>query len=261
MLGVRMRNFVVIFLLAACSTSLKAISQTKKEVTHNAHTWVSINSTYRFSKHWGMMGDFHHRNTIPWKDPRFYFLRAGATFWIQERMTASAGYAHTWFSPVQKGWQTWANENRIYQQFLFSTSSGKTLITQRFRNEQRWIQKIEDDARTGEHRFVNRVRYLLSFNFPIFKDHGLPSLVVADEVLLNFGKDVVYNTMDQNRFFVGIKQTLNAHLSFDFGYMNVYQQRRSGYQYDMNHTIRLFFYYTGGWNGDGKIKIPEHHGE
>ncbi len=24
--------------------------------------------------------------------------------------------------------------------------------------------------------------------------------------------------------------------------MNVYQQKYSGYQYDMNHTIRLFFY-------------------
>jgi hypothetical protein len=90
----------------------------------------------------------------------------------------------------------------------------------------------------------------------------MPSLVLADEVLLNFGREVVYNTMDQNRIFVGIKQNLNPQLSFDFGYMNVYQQRSSGYQYDMNHTIRLFFYYNGGWNGDRKrVHMPEHHEE
>ncbi|HAT80442.1 MAG TPA: hypothetical protein DCS17_03280, partial [Flavobacterium sp.] len=51
-----------------------------------------------------------------------------------------------------------------------------------------------------------------------------------------------YNTFDQNRFFVGIKQSINSNLSFDFGYMNVYQQKSNGYQYDMNHTLRLFFY-------------------
>jgi hypothetical protein len=92
------------------------------------------------------------------KDPRFYFFRLGRTYWIQERMTVSAGYAHTWHSSTQTGWQTWTNENRIFQQFLFSCGSGKALITQRFRNEQRWIQKIEDDARTGETRFISRVR-------------------------------------------------------------------------------------------------------
>jgi hypothetical protein len=259
MWGLRMKPALVVFVLTGCSLTLHTNSQTRKEVTHNAHAWLSINSNYRFSERWGMMGDFHYRSNIPGKDPRFYFLRFGATYWIQERMTASVGYAHTWLSPVQTGWQTWINENRIYQQFLFSTSSGKTLITQRFRNEQRWIQNIENDARTGDTRFVNRVRYLLSFNFPLFKRPELPSLVVADEILLNFGKEVVYNTMDQNRLFIGIKQNLNTHLSFDFGYMNVYQQRRSGYQYDMNHTIRLFFYYTGGWKRDNRMRIPEHH--
>ena len=58
----------------------------------------------------------------------------------------------------------------------------------------------------------------------------------------HFGEEVVYNTFDQNRFFIGIKKNINPKWSYDFGYMNVYQQKYSGYQYDMNHTIRLFFY-------------------
>ncbi|HLO80455.1 MAG TPA: DUF2490 domain-containing protein [Chitinophagaceae bacterium] len=254
------KNCVLFVLMMVNVVAIK--SQTKKEVTHHAQTWLSINSTYRFSEHWGILGDFHYRSTIAFKDPRFYFIRVGGHYWIQEKMTAAAGYAHTWLSPAQTGWQTWTNENRLYEQFLFSTSLGKTLITQRFRNEQRWIQKIQNDSRTGETKFINRVRYLLSFNFPIFKKPGLPSLVLADEVLLNFGKEVVYNTVDQNRIFIGIKQALNPHLSYDFGYMNVYQQRSSGYQYDMNHTIRLFFYYNGGWTGEKKrVHLPEHHEE
>jgi hypothetical protein len=209
-----------------------------------------------------MIGDFHNRTGLAFQDPTFYFLRVGANFWIQERMTGAVGYAHTWFSPSRSDWNVWANENRIYQQFLFSTGNPKVQVTQRFRNEQRWIQKIENDQRTGDTRFVNRVRYLLSFNFQLFKNPRLPALVLADEVLLNFGKDIVYNTMDQNRLFIGIRQNLNHHLSFDFGYMNVYQQKSTGYQYDMNHTIRLFFYYNGGWKaGQKRPHIPEHHEE
>jgi hypothetical protein len=75
----------------------------------------------------------------------------------------------------------------------------------------------------------------------------MPSLVVADEILIHFGKEVVYNTFDQNRFFIGIKQNVSPKLSFDFGYMNVYQQKYSGYQYDSNHTLRLFFYYNNSF--------------
>jgi len=45
----------------------------------------------------------------------------------------------------------------------------------------------------------------------------MPSLVLADELLIHFGKEVVYNTFDQNRLFIGIKQNINPKLSFDFG--------------------------------------------
>lgn len=235
--------------------------QAKKEVTHNTHLWVSINSTIRFSERWGMIADFHNRTGFAFQDPRFYFIRLGSNFWIQDKMTAAVGYAHTWFSPSNPDWNVWANENRIYQQFLFTTGGAKTQVTQRFRNEQRWIQKIENDTRTGTTRFVNRIRYLLSFNFNVFKNPEWPSLVVADEILVHFGNDIIYNPMDQNRFFLGFKQNLNSHLSFDLGYMNVYQQRRSGYQYDMNHTVRLFFYYNGGWSGVRRSSVTEHHDE
>jgi hypothetical protein len=71
---------------------------------------------------------------------------------------------------------------------------------------------------------------------------SLPSLVISDEILLQFGTDVVYNTFDQNRFFIGIKETISPKLSFDLGYMNVYQEKKSGYQYDMNHTLRFFLF-------------------
>ena len=147
-----------------------------------------------------------------------------------------------WLAPKNPTWSTFSDENRIYQQVQMNTKSGNVSIVQRLRNEQRWQEIIVNDVETGKNKFSNRVRYLISTTIPIFKNKKAPSLVLSDELLIQFGKDIVYNTFDQNRFFVGIKQSINPKLSFDFGYMNVYQQKSTGYQYDMNHTLRLFFY-------------------
>jgi hypothetical protein len=233
----------------------------EKSVRHQVQTWVSINSTFRLEEHWGLMADFHIRRNNFVADPNFYFARIGPNYWIKENMSASIGYAHLWLAPPQEGLKTWSNEHRIYQQFLWSSRLGKVSMLQRVRNEQRWQQKISNDVRTGDWRFTNRFRYLLSFTIPLSANPKKPSLVVADEILLQAGKEIVYNPFDQNRIFVGIRQTLSHGFSYDFGYMNVYQQKSSGYEYDMNHTIRLFFYYSGGRKSNQKVTTQEHHDE
>lgn len=232
-----------------------------KSVRHQLQTWVSINSTFRLKYRIGLMADFHIRRNNFISDPSFYFARVGPNFWIRDNMSASAGYAHLWLAPQQEGLSTWSNEHRIYQQFLWSTRMGRVSMLQRIRNEQRWQQKISNDERTGDWRFTNRFRYLLSFTIPLSDKPKKPSLVLADEILLQAGKEVVYNPFDQNRIFLGIRQTLSHGFSYDFGYMNVIQQKLSGYEYDINHTIRLFFYFSGGRKLPRKSLIPEQHDE
>jgi Protein of unknown function (DUF2490) len=218
----------------------------KKEINQQVQFWTSINSTFRMSKRWGFLADFHIRRNNFLADPSFYFIRFAGDYWIKENITVALGYGHMWLAPTKEGWTTYANENRIYQQFLYSSKSGKSQFLHRIRNEQRWQQKIVDDEWTGAWKFTNRFRYLFSVTRQVFQKKSMPSLVLADEILLQFGSEVVYNTFEQNRLFIGIRQSINQKLSFDFGYMNVYQQKSTGYQYDMNHTIRLFFYYSGG---------------
>jgi hypothetical protein len=214
----------------------------EKEVNEQFQTWVSINTVTKFSEHWGVVADAHIRENGFFEDNNFYLLRGGIDYIPNAKFSFVGGYAHMWLAPSNPAWSTYSDENRIYQQFQMNTKSGNVSIVQRLRNEQRWQEKIVNDAETGENRFTDRVRYLISVTIPIFKKKTAPSLVVSDELLLQFGKEVVYNTFDQNRLFIGIKQVINPKLSFDFGYMNVYQEKYSGYQYDMNHTLRLFFY-------------------
>ncbi len=234
-------NFIGILLLLVPLTVLGQTDQ-KKEINQQFQTWVSINTVTRFADKWAVVGDFHIRRNDFAADPSFYFLRGGFTYFVNSNLSLTAGYAHMWLAPTNPDWSTFSDENRIYQQAQFNTKVGQVHVLQRLRNEQRWQEKMANDQPTGDWRFTNRVRYLMSFTFPISDKKSWPMMVLSDEILLQFGEEAVYNTFDQNRFFIGIKKTINPKWSFDFGYMNVYQQKYSGYQYDMNHTIRLFFY-------------------
>ena len=214
----------------------------KKVINQQVQTWVSLNTLTKFSEHWGIVADAHIRENGFFESNNFYFLRGGVSYIPNASVSITGGYAHMWLAPIREGWSTYSNEDRIYEQVQLSSRIGKVNVLQRLRNEQRWHEIIINDEFSGKLRFSNRVRYLASFTIPIFSNKKLPSLVLSDEILIQFGKDIVLNTFDQNRFFIGIKQNITPKLSYDFGYMNVYQQKSLGYLYDMNHTIRLFFY-------------------
>lgn len=218
--------------------------QVPKDVTHQTQAWLSLNSTVKVVKKWGFMFDLHERRNNFLKDNSFHFIRVGLNYWLKDNIILTTGYGHMWLAPTKPGWKTFSNENRIYQQVQMTSKIAKISVLQRLRNEQRWQQKIVNDKASGDNKFTDRIRYLLSFTIPVSKHPQYPSLVVADELCVQFGKEVVYNTFDQNRVFIGIKQKVTKDLSFDLGYMLLIQEKSTGYQYDHNDTFRWFFYYT-----------------
>jgi len=227
-----------------CMAPLAAHGQTAREIREQSQFWWSLNSTTRFTGRWGAVGDVHIRRNDFLSEPSFTLLRFGAHCWVSEALTVTLGYAHNWVAPAHDDWQTWTDENRIYQQVQYVAKLGGVTVLQRLRNEQRWQEEVEDDVLTGEAKFSDRVRVLFSLTIPVVQNRSMPALVVADEILVQFGPEIVLNTFDQNRLFAGIKQRLGPAWSFDLGYMLVYQQKSTGYQYDLNHTLRWFFYAT-----------------
>lgn len=240
--GQMKKHIFILFLLIA---SFSAQAQDEKEINNQVQFWTSVNSTWRLSDHWGVMGDFHVRRNDFLKDPNFYFLRLGGVYWFNDKISLAGGGARLWLAqPALDGGWNYAVENRIYQQLLWRSVNGRAKFLQRIRNEQRWHEVLNPDGSVNRIRFSNRVRFLFSAAIRIFEDEKKPRLVLSDEILFHFGNEIVYNTFDQNRLFVGINHKMGKGWSFDAGYMMVYQQKYSGYQYDMNHTIRLFFYFS-----------------
>ena len=91
-----------------------------------------------------------------------------------------------------------------------------------------------------------------------FNNTRAPRPVISNEILFHVGSEILYNTFDQNRFIIGLNQRLRKDWTMDFGYMLVYQQRYSGFEYDMNHTVRVFFYYTPDFRKKVDEKMPHY---
>jgi len=213
-------------------------------VNDQSQSWFSVNSTFKLSNKWGVVGDLHIRRTNFMADPNFYFVRAGAGYWFNDQLNYILGYGHMWLAASKKGERIFVNENRFYGQLAYSSKVGKLNILHRFRHEHRWRESVVADSLPNTTGFSTRLRYLISLTYPVFRNPKLPQACLANEVLVQFGKPIVNNTFDQLRLFAGIRQSIGRGWSYDCGYMMLYQQRASGYQYDRNHTFRLFFYYT-----------------
>lgn len=251
--------FIGFFFALSLHHSIAQTSQPEKEINENSHGWVSLNTTARLKNSWGIVGDIHIRRENFFKDPNFYFLRFGGIYWVNDHFTMAGGLAHLWLATATNNGTDFAGEKRVYQQIQWREKINKLSFLFRIRNEQRWHQVLNQDGEVNRVRFSNRIRFLFSTSIPVFKNEKLPRLSIADEMHIHFGKEIIYNTFDQNRIFVGINQRISKNVSFDLGYMMVYQQKYSGYQYDMNHTFRWFFYYTPDFRKkEDKERLPHY---
>lgn len=252
-----MKSVILFFTLAILSVTINA--QQAREVQDQNHFWWSLNTNAKLSKHWSLITDLHIRRTNFLQNNNFYFARAGVGYAVTDKFSIAAGLGHMWLANKNGATELFSNENRIYQQAQLNNSINKVSVTHRLRIEERWVQRVINSIPTDEKRFSTRFRYLLSANIPLSKNKKVPSFVVADELLMQMGKYIIYNPFDQNRFFAGIKQQVTKSLSFDFGYMHVWQQKLSGYQYSRNHTIRWFFYWQPDWRKKSKPVATAFH--
>ena len=114
------------------------------------------------------------------------------------------------------------------------------------RLEERYRHKIKNDDELADgYNFNWRIRYNLWYEIPFYKNGTDPnswSFILNDEVHINFGKQIVNNYFDQNRFFLGFKYQSGPHSNLQFGYMNLFQQMAAGNRYRNFNIIRLFYF-------------------
>jgi hypothetical protein len=237
---------ILITILLVGFFSGKSNGQAQKDIIQREQFWLGYLNQTRFTNQWGMWADVHFRTDNFMSRVSQNICRVGLSYYLYDNVRLTAGYAYIYhFS--EKGTNNAHPEHRPWQQLWIRSNYKGLSVIQWLRFEQRYVQKTLNDELIKDYNFNYRFRYnvMLMISFKGAKiQPKKPFFVLQDELFINFGKEIIYNHFDQNRFFVGLGYPINEHLNFQLGYMNVFQQRRSGDTFFDTHTLRLFAFHT-----------------
>lgn len=249
-----------LYLIILCSC-FSCLCNAQKQINDQSLFWLGSVNDFRFNKHWGVNADFHFRTFDFLSHPYNYIVRARGDYYINESLTAGIGYGHMWAAAFTVPTGPFSNEDRITEQVQVMSKKDRIAFSNRWRFEQRWQQKIVNNRKTADRRFTVRARYAVSFLYAPFKNRKLPSFTNYNELMIQFGKEVVYNTFDQLRLSLGIRQSISSQLNVDLNYMYVFQQQSSGNHFVRANAVRMFINYTGGWKKNNTNRQPSPAGE
>lgn len=237
----------ILFLPVLFISSLVFGQTPEKEIHSREQLWFGYFNQTRLSNKWGVWVDVHYRMTDNFIERPFQFLfRPAATYFIKDNLRVNAGYTLATHFPAE-GLETTRLEHRAWQQIWWNQKYPGLMTLQWLRLEQRFNEKVVSDEKLDGYNYTFRARYNFSFFIPLKGKEIAPKTpfaAIMDEVFLNFGDKIVYNTFDQNRFFAGFGYQFTSHLNAQLGYMNVYQQEASGNNYLSTHAIRLFVFHS-----------------
>lgn len=239
---------VVYLLLCALIVPVISFCQSPKQTTVMAQTWFGYLNQTRLSKRWGIWFDAQlYTKDKMVKDLFQSELRPGIMYYLNDNTKLAAGYTHLNNFPGDNHKQISQPEHRAWQHIQWHTKYGSISTMQWFRLEERFVRKVANDSTLAKgSNFTYRMRYTFLMNVPLFvnKKQTPWAATVHDEVFVNFGKNVVYNYFDQNRFFAGATYFFNAHNNLQVGYLNVFQQLAAGNRYRMIHGARIYYFHT-----------------
>ena len=225
-----------------------AFGQAKSTDNRN-QIWTGYFNQTRFSDRWGAWVDVQLRT----KDDFFSELstlifRPGITYYLHDNTKLTAGYGYIRNFPVGGTQEVVQPEHRPWQQVQWHTKYAKLRTMQYLRLEERYRRKMANDSTLAKgYHFNFRVRYNFLLQIPLVSrplKKGDLSLILNDEVHVNFGKEVVNNYFDQNRLFAGLAIQLNGSDNLQIGYLNQFVQLPAGNRYRNVHAARIFLFHN-----------------
>lgn len=215
----------------------------EKDINRQEQLWLGYINQTRLSKHSGLWLDLHFRSTENFVQQKLLSVfRVGYMYHLASaRITA--GYAKFTRFADEGSHQI---EHRGWQQLEWNDARPKLTLTNRIRLEERFIALQGQENQAKEYSFNYRARYSLSMTIPlkINTEKRFPAVVVSNEILLNFGKQVRINYFDQNRIFVGMAYPVAPSVTAQLGYMHIFQQLPVESTFSSINTIRFFVFHN-----------------
>ncbi len=239
---------VVIFFLLFTANKVNA----QKTVTNQSLYWMRYYNQLNFNNKFTWHNEFEDRRFFKNNIQHHIIIHSRLHYKIYHNADFAVGITYSLQSPqdpeaIQK---LVIPEVRPEQEINFSQQTSKRFsFMQRFRIDERFIHNNNGKNLIKGYGFNFRFRYKFQINYWLNRKISKFKTVfkIADEIMINTGKNIIYNQFDQNRIYAGVEHEINKNLSLEFGYLRWYQQKSTGYQFYNREIIRLTLYH--------KIKI------
>ncbi|WP_188405664.1 DUF2490 domain-containing protein [Psychroflexus salis] len=230
------------------------ISAQDKEITSNEQFWMGYMTSGKISEKYSLWNDFHY---VP---NGFFVARTGLTRFFHKNLNLTAGYAYLNVPTINEGVELKRNEHRPWMQMVANHKvSPKLQMINRIRYDMRFRQDFADGELLDSFTFNHRLRMLISMRFPLIGKEfigGTPFVNLSNEVLVNFGKNVENNYLDQNRTWLTFGLRLDA-MSLQVGYMHRFVQLTQNQQFVRNHTLVVWITHNFDFRKKNKINPKE----
>ncbi len=222
--------------------------QAQKVVSKDQQAWMGVWNQTRLTDRWGIWFDAQYQRRGNFVDSLSEInVGVGATYYITDDVRGTAAY--TYVNSYPEGSRKIIQpEKRPWQQLQWYTKYQKLHLKQWLRLEERFRRRVINGLELSDaYDFNFRVRYNFFLSAPLTKKRFEPGgwlFMANDEIHLNFGDQIVYNTFDQNRFFVGLGYQFTPLTYLQIGYLNIFQQLAAGNRYRRIDAIRIFYYHN-----------------
>lgn len=226
-----------------------AIAQSFKITEHKEQIWFQYFNQTWFNKKWGLWVDGGFRTEDQFTRGISTLLgRVGVMYAVSRSVRAVGGYAYFLQYPAYDAVGVAQPEHRFWQMAQYQKESGRSQFSHTWRFEQRFRQKLAaPDQLANEFRFNYRLRYSFSWQHPLRKQHlekGDLSVVLLDEIMFNFGRQVIYDNLDQNRAMAGFRYYFDKDNNLMVAYLHIFQKLQGPEAVRISNNIRISYFQT-----------------
>lgn len=227
----------------------------QKKVENQQLIWYGYYNNLKFNENWELNSEIQNRQFYNPIAQHQLVFRSNLERKLVADWKASAGLTFFLQNPNNPNSESKFTVSELRPDFGFSNKQKLSFVTisHRYKAEARFFHDTENGELVGGYRFSNfRLRYQFGLDFLIWKHEGKDKLFfkIKDEMMFNLGRKIIKNTFDQNRIYLAVNYKLNNLYAVELGYMNWFQQLKSGIDFYNRDILRFSLFHIINFKKD-----------
>lgn len=239
-----MKNIILVSFLL-----ISKFSFAQKKVENQQLIWYGYYNSLKFNESWSLYNEIQERQFYNPTAQHQLVFRSNLERKLIENWNTSVGMTLFFQNPNNPNSESNLTVPELRPDIGFNNKQklGFMTINHRYKAEARFFHDIENEKLVSGFRFSNiRLRYQLGLDFSLLKKEAKEKIIlkVKDEIMFNVGNKIVKNIFDQNRIYVALYYKLNASYALEVGYMNWFQQQKTGTDFYNRDILRLSIFHN-----------------